>query len=73
MGFVANVMEGKDLEAYKIMSVENLKNCGEFKTPILKVYEMRQKVYRLQFKGAQKSPTYIYLDCARYLEETFEK
>lgn len=56
-----------------MMSVKNVNNYEDFKASILKVYELRQKAYRLLVKDARKSPTHTCLDSARYSKETFEK
>ncbi len=55
------------------MSVNDLENCKEFKVDILRAYELRPEAYRLQFPGGKERPSDSYLECARYLEETFEK
>ena len=55
------------------MSAEDLEDYEEFKSTILRVYELRLEVYRLHLRGARKKPTDTYGDCARYLEETLEK
>ena len=51
---VANVLKGKAFEAYDRMSVEDLEDYEEFKSIILRVYELRSEAYRLQFRGARK-------------------
>ena len=73
VGLVANVLKGKALEAYDRMNVEVLENYEEFKSTILRVYELRPEAYHMQFRGARKRPTDTYQNCALYLEETLEK
>ena len=73
VGLVANVLKGRVLEAYDWMSVDDLEDYEEFKSSILRVYELRPEAHRLQFRGARKRPTNTYGDCARYMEETLEK
>ena len=41
VGLVANVLKGRALEAYDWMIVEDLKDYEEFKSTILRVYELR--------------------------------
>ena len=53
--------------------MEDLEDYEEFKSTILRVYELRPEVYRLHLRGARKRPMDTYGDCARYLEETLEK
>ncbi len=36
-------------------------------------YEIRFGALTLQFHGGKKRPSDSYIECARYLEETFEK
>ncbi len=73
VGLVANMLKGKALEVYNRMSVEDLEDYEEFKVDILRAYETRPEAYKLQFRGGKKRPSDSYLECARYLEETFEK
>ena len=73
IGLVANMLKGKALEVYDKMSVEDLQDYEEFKADILRAYELRPEAYRLQFRGGKKRSSDSYLECARYLEETFEK
>ena len=56
VGLVANVLKGKALEAYDRMNVEDLEDYEEFKSTILRVYELRPEAYRLQLRGARKRP-----------------
>ncbi len=73
VGLVANMLKGKALEVYDRMSVEDLDDYEEFKADILRAYELRPEAYRLQFRNSKKRPGDSYLECARYLEESFEK
>ena len=73
VALVSNVLKGKALEAYDKMSVTDLDDYEEFKTAILKAYELRPEAYRAMFRGARKRPADTYVNYARYLEETLEK
>ena len=73
VGLVANMLKGKALEVYDRMSVEDLNEYEEFKADILRAYELRPEAYRLQFRNGRKRAGDSYLECARYLEESFEK
>ena len=73
VGLVANMLKGKALEVYDRMSVEDLDDYEEFKADILRAYELRPEAYRLQFRNSKKRPGDSYLECARYVEESFEK
>ncbi len=73
IGLVADMLKGKALEIYDWKSVEDLEDYEEFKADILRTYELRPEAYVLQFRGGKKRPSDSYLECALYLEETFEK
>ena len=53
--------------------MEDLNEYEEFKADILRAYELRPEAYRLQFRNGRKRAADSYLECARYLEESFEK
>ena len=53
VGLVANKLEGRALEAYDNMSVEDLESYEDFKTDILRAYELRPEAYRLKFRGGK--------------------
>ncbi|WP_435362553.1 hypothetical protein, partial [Klebsiella pneumoniae] len=69
----SNVLKRKALEAYDRMGVDDLEDYEEFKSEILREYELRPEAYRLQFRGARKRPCDINVSFARHLEETFSK
>lgn len=73
VGLVANKLKGKALEAYDKMSVRDLADYFEFKADILRAYELRPEAYRLKFRGGKKRASDSYQDCARFLEQTFER
>ena len=73
MGLVANMLKGKALDVYDRMSVDDLEDYEDFKADILRAYELRPEAYRLQFRNSKKRPGDSYLECARYVEESFEK
>lgn len=51
VGLIPNILKGKALKAYDWMGVDDLQDC-DFKTTILKVYELRPEAYHLQYRGA---------------------
>ena len=73
VGLVVSALKGKALEVYDRMSVEDLASYEEFKADILRAYELRPEAYRLQFRESRKKQGDSYLECARYMEETFDK
>ena len=73
VSLVANALKGKALDVYDRLSVRDLGDYEEFKNHILRAYELRPEAYRLQFRGSKKRAGDSYLECARHLEEVFEK
>ena len=73
VGLVANKLKGKALEVYDKMSADDLDDYNEFKADILRAYELRPEAYRLQFRGKRKRASDSYLECARSLEQVFER
>ncbi|MPC48481.1 hypothetical protein E2C01_042254 [Portunus trituberculatus] len=73
VGLVANMLKGKALEVYDRMLVEDLNEYEEFKADIRRAYELRPEAYCLQFRSGKKRSGDSYLECARYLKESFEK
>ncbi len=52
------------------MSVEDLKKYEELKADILRAYELGPEAYNLE---RQKKSSDSHIDCARYLQEIFER
>lgn len=58
---------------YGVTGLEDLEDYEEFKSTILKIYEVLPEAYRLQFRDDRKRPMDTYVAYTRYLEETFGK
>lgn len=68
-----SLINGKALEAYNRLTVEELADYQAFKTAILRAYGLRQDTYRLKFLNAKKRPGETHEQYAQYCSDTLDK
>lgn len=61
---IANVLQGKELEIFDSLTVDDLNACEYFKSAVLKAYELRSEAYRLSFRNVRKRAKDTYVEYA---------